>query len=238
KELIDGRGCVAWAAAHSAWGRVVDVQRDAGTAEVGSPFRLLGQYGDEETGLCYTRFRYFDAEAGRWCSPDPIGFAGGANSFSWRCSPTDSADVLGLACVKPLPNQLKGWYEDERRVADDLGIRPLKPGDPGFDEMVMAGPVKWAVGTNGEIGFIPKLETGEYDVKHSIIVGGGDALSAGTADIVPVGGGKYVATRVDRESGHYAPTKEHLPIGVEKMKEVGIDVPDDSVMWKLPWEDD
>ncbi len=42
------------------------MQRDDGAAEVESPFRLLGQYADDETGLCYTRFRYFDAEAGRW----------------------------------------------------------------------------------------------------------------------------------------------------------------------------
>ena len=43
KELVDARGRVAWAAAHSAWGRVTEVQRDAGAAEVSSPFRLLGQ---------------------------------------------------------------------------------------------------------------------------------------------------------------------------------------------------
>ena len=77
KELVDTAGRVAWAAAHSAWGRVTEVQRDEGAAEVSSPFRLLGQYADEETGLCYVRFRYFDAEAGRWCSPDPLRLLGG-----------------------------------------------------------------------------------------------------------------------------------------------------------------
>jgi RHS repeat-associated protein len=71
KELVDAEGQIAWAAAHSAWGKVVQV---AASGELASPFRLLGQCHDDETGLCYVRFRYFDADAGRWCSPDPLGF--------------------------------------------------------------------------------------------------------------------------------------------------------------------
>src|SRR5262249_33296586 len=62
-----------------------------------SPFRLLGQYADEETGLCYTRFRYFDPEVGRWCSPDPLGIAGGNNLLAFDGSPTAVVDPLGLA---------------------------------------------------------------------------------------------------------------------------------------------
>ncbi len=98
KELIDQGGRVAWAAAHSAWGKVVEVRRDEGTAKVSSPFRLLGQYHDEETGLCYTRFRYFDADAGRWCSPDPLGVVGGTNLAAFDGAPGVEVDPLGLAC--------------------------------------------------------------------------------------------------------------------------------------------
>jgi RHS repeat-associated protein len=135
KELLDGRGRVAWAAAHSAWGRVVDVQRDDGTAEVSSPFRLLGQYADEETGLCYTRFRYFDAEAGRWCSPDPLGIEGGRNLAAFDGAPTAEVDPLGLcpeANVSPeiRPADLQGKTPDElRQFATDKGLipHPTKP---------------------------------------------------------------------------------------------------------------
>jgi RHS repeat-associated protein len=116
KELVDQDGRVAWAAAHSAWGRVVEVQRDpkAGRA-VESPFRLLGQYHDAETGLCYTRFRYFDAALGRWCSPDPLGIRGGLNLFGFNGRPTIDIDPLGLAC-KPTQEQI------DHAVANIMGL--------------------------------------------------------------------------------------------------------------------
>ncbi|MDI3287316.1 RHS repeat-associated core domain-containing protein [Polyangium sp. 15x6] len=99
KELVDKEGRVAWSAAHSAWGRVSEAHRDEAVRrgrEVESPFRLLGQYADEETGLCYTRFRYFDAETGRWCSPDPLDVAGGSNLSGFDGSPISMVDPMGL----------------------------------------------------------------------------------------------------------------------------------------------
>jgi len=117
KELLDASGKVAWAAAHSAWGRVVEVQRDEGAAQVESPFRLLGQYHDEETGLSYTRFRYFDAEAGRWCSPDPLGMLGGANQQGLDGAPNVVVDPLGLACPNKFP-------DDPNALTQQLGIEP------------------------------------------------------------------------------------------------------------------
>jgi RHS repeat-associated protein len=116
KELIDIEGKVAWAVAHTAWGIVTKTwsggvgvgaggkerspvnTREQPKLRVDSPFRLLGQYADEETGLCYTRFRYFDAQNGRWMSPDPLGIQGGCNLFAFNGSPTDDVDPFGLAC--------------------------------------------------------------------------------------------------------------------------------------------
>ncbi len=40
------------------------------------PFRQLDQYEDEETGLYYNRFRYYDPRIGNYISQDPIGLAG------------------------------------------------------------------------------------------------------------------------------------------------------------------
>ncbi|MEP7119857.1 MAG: DUF6531 domain-containing protein [Byssovorax sp.] len=99
KELLDGSGRVAWRATHGAWGGLLGVARDAGAPEVESPFRLLGQYADEETGLCLTRFRYFEAATGRWLSPDPLGIFGGRNLAGFDGSPSLVADPFGLACV-------------------------------------------------------------------------------------------------------------------------------------------
>ncbi|HHH28655.1 MAG TPA: hypothetical protein ENK57_09980, partial [Polyangiaceae bacterium] len=109
--------------AHSAWGRVTEVQRDAGAADVSSPFRLLGQYADDETGLCYVRFRYFDAEAGRWCSPDPLGIEGGENLLAFTGIVTVDVDPFGLVC----PNKRKGITAERyaRRYLKSLGYKIL-----------------------------------------------------------------------------------------------------------------
>ena len=41
-----------------------------------------GTYEDEETGLCYTRFRYYNPDTGRYLSPNPMGLAGGLNLYA------------------------------------------------------------------------------------------------------------------------------------------------------------
>jgi RHS repeat-associated protein len=124
KELVDQDGRVAWAAAHSAWGRVVETWRDPQAKQaVETPFRLLGQYLDDETGLCLTRFRYFDPEVGRWLSPDPLGIFGGKNLFAFDGSPTAMVDPLGLDTRGPTDEQVQhavknimGLTEDQARL--------------------------------------------------------------------------------------------------------------------------
>ena len=106
RELLDSQGRVVWSAAHSAWGQLSEYYIDPERARrpgrlIESPFRLLGQYADSETGLCYTRFRYFDAEVGRWCSPDPLGIRGGLNLFGFDGSPTNVSDPRGLSTYTP-----------------------------------------------------------------------------------------------------------------------------------------
>ncbi|KYF71253.1 RHS repeat domain-containing protein [Sorangium cellulosum] len=130
KELLDPRGLVAWAAAHSAWGKIVEVRRDplselSHRTSVESPFRLLGQYADEETGLCYTRFRFFDPETGGWCSPDPIRLLGGLNLFAWEGDPANTADPLGLA---PLCDKAKERANKVReKIMSDMKSPDKKP---------------------------------------------------------------------------------------------------------------
>jgi RHS repeat-associated protein len=127
KELVGSDGRVAWSAAHSAWGRVVEVWRDPGAQQmrpVESPFRLLGQYADEETGLCYTRFRYFDPEVGRWCSPDPLGFIGGENLYAFDSNPALDADPFGLKGGR------RGSTETRKHL-DEVRDRFLKD-NPGY----------------------------------------------------------------------------------------------------------
>jgi RHS repeat-associated protein len=164
RELVDQDGRVAWAAAHSAWGRVLEVQHDPKAKRaVESPFRLLGQYLDEETGLCYTRFRYFDAALGRWCSPDPLGIRGGLNLLGFDGTPTVDVDPLGLACKK--------FYSV---LSPEDAARLRAGGEPWPDEPHRAalGEGVYAWGSEEEAqnymnrlsGRVPNLETVEFSV--------------------------------------------------------------------------
>lgn len=56
-----------------------------------------GYYRDAETGLYLCTYRYYDATEGRWLTPDPIGYAGGANVYGYvKNRPTWAVDPDGL----------------------------------------------------------------------------------------------------------------------------------------------
>ena len=67
----------------------------------GNPFafnlRFAGQYYDVETGLHYNYFRDYDPSTGRYVQSDPIGLAGGLNTYGYvRGNPLKYVDALGL----------------------------------------------------------------------------------------------------------------------------------------------
>jgi RHS repeat-associated protein len=89
--MSDEAGALAWKAQLDVYGMAqTDVQ---GTA---CPWRLPGQYEDEETGLYYNRFRYYDPEAGRYVSQDPIGLRGGLRLYGYVLDSVLKMDPLGL----------------------------------------------------------------------------------------------------------------------------------------------
>ncbi|WP_153101231.1 RHS repeat domain-containing protein [Paraburkholderia hayleyella] len=98
QELTDERSEIAWAAEYRAWGVAKEAIRKAseGRAELRTPIRFQGQYHDHETGLHYNRYRYYDPEVGRFVGKDPIGYAGGLNTYQYTPNPTGWIDPLGL----------------------------------------------------------------------------------------------------------------------------------------------
>jgi RHS repeat-associated protein len=69
-QMYDTNGEKTWDAVLDIYG---SVRTFAGRSLSECPFRYQGQYQDEETGLYYNRFRYYDAEVGSYISQDPIG---------------------------------------------------------------------------------------------------------------------------------------------------------------------
>ena len=71
--------------------------RASGPAAQANPFHFSTKFTDEESGLVYFGFRYYDPSAGRWLSRDPIGEQGGVNLYGMvRNDPVNSVDTLGL----------------------------------------------------------------------------------------------------------------------------------------------
>lgn len=93
QEVISEDGKVVWLARYKAWGRVLKL----GKEEIRQPFRFQGQYEDEETGLFYNRYRYYDPDSARYLTQDPIGLLGGENTFAYAPNPTAWIDPRGLA---------------------------------------------------------------------------------------------------------------------------------------------
>jgi RHS repeat-associated protein len=96
------------------------------------PIRFQGQYFDEETGLHYNHFRYYDADMGRFVSADPIGLLGGYNIGAYAPNPQVWADPSGLAsckCTEYIYNMGAG----EANVAHELSkYDPIKDAVGGF----------------------------------------------------------------------------------------------------------
>ncbi|WP_441251051.1 DUF6531 domain-containing protein [Kitasatospora sp. McL0602] len=97
-ELVTPDGRIAWYMTTDLWGSTVA----GGGTETDCPLRFPGQYRDDETGLDYNYHRYYDAEVGRYVSPDPLGLAPALNHHAYVDNPLSQLDPLGLARAKRL----------------------------------------------------------------------------------------------------------------------------------------
>ena len=93
--MTDTSATVVWQANYTPFG-----QADIVVETVTNNIRFPGQYYDQESELHYNYFRDYDPELGRYIQSDPIGLAGGINTYGYvGGNPVMSIDPYGL-CEK------------------------------------------------------------------------------------------------------------------------------------------
>ncbi|GAB2878963.1 RHS repeat domain-containing protein [Microbulbifer echini] len=108
--LTNQEGEVVWSVAYKSYGNIALAYEN----QVEQPIRFQGQYFDEETGLHYNRFRYYDPQVGEFTQQDPIGLLGGSNNYMYTPNPLGWTDPLGLKC-------------EEQKAQIHVAYRPNKP---------------------------------------------------------------------------------------------------------------
>ena len=77
---------------------------------------FAGQYMDDESGLAYNRFRYYDPQSGCYLKSDPIGLLGGETPYAYVHNPMESIDPFGLTSYTP-PNKKSSYFATSRKEA-------------------------------------------------------------------------------------------------------------------------
>jgi len=101
--ITDGRGNALWSASFAAWGSITVFHAQG----VDNPIRYQGQYCDQETGLQYNRYRYYETSLGEFGGQDPIGILGGVGLYDYAPNANLWADPLGLSKIDPKTGVLR-----------------------------------------------------------------------------------------------------------------------------------
>ena len=109
--LTDTQGKTIWQAEPHDWAAVRDEH-----GETDQPIRFQGQWRDDESGLYYNRYRYYDPQMGRYVTQDPIGLTGGVNVYSYPTNPTIITDPLELALKYDTIDQNYHYYSTEGEI--------------------------------------------------------------------------------------------------------------------------
>jgi RHS repeat-associated protein len=161
--------------------------------------RFQGQYFDEETGLHYNRFRYYEPDSGRFINQDPIGLMGGVNLFQYAPNPVGWVDPFGLAKRGP---KAKGCGPHNQMI-EDWG-----------KEIEAAG---------GKI-----LSGGGVEKESKIATTGGHKDGRRPDVIFETADGKKIYGQVGKQDAQGNPiTRERKAIDDLKTKTSGKDKPDD-----------
>jgi RHS repeat-associated protein len=85
-----------WSATYDPWGNLLEEKHIDSKKPIVQLIRFQGQHFDEESGLHYNRYRYYDATIGSYISQDPIRLLGGISFYAYPLNPLTAIDPLGL----------------------------------------------------------------------------------------------------------------------------------------------
>lgn len=114
---IDEHQKIVWRWDSDPFGRVhPDKDPDGDGNKVTLSLRFPGQYHDSESRLNYNWNRYYDPKTGRYISSDPIGLAGGPNTYLYAYANSNRfVDPRGLLVHG-------SWIDIPRFNIDDIGV--------------------------------------------------------------------------------------------------------------------
>ncbi|WP_284285247.1 RHS repeat-associated core domain-containing protein, partial [Marinibactrum halimedae] len=123
--LTDKKGNIAWSVSYQTYGNLA-IKHEGESFH--QPIRFQGQYADEETGLHYNRFRYYDPAIGQFITQDPVGLAGGNNNYRYAPNPLEWIDPYGLT-AKSGDCEKKYRALTKEQEAQALAGEPISPKD-------------------------------------------------------------------------------------------------------------
>ena len=95
--LFDSQGERRALYEYGPYGNILKMEGDMAEANF---FRFSSEHADDELGLVYYNYRYYNSSNGRWIDRDPINEWGGKNLYAFvNNASIFSGDQLGLACT-------------------------------------------------------------------------------------------------------------------------------------------
>jgi RHS repeat-associated protein len=156
RDIVDSGGDVLNHLTYDTYGQVTSETN----AAVDHIFGFTGRERDEETDLQYNRARYYDPQAGRWISEDPLGFAAGDTNVNRYVanSPVNFVDPSG----RDLQSTFVSIDWDP-----DIGNAPLDEWKDYIEAPPDYGDTQGGDDGNDTGGGIPPAGPGGHDSKKS-----------------------------------------------------------------------